>query len=142
MKIRIKRIDKDLPLPVYQTQKSVGFDLLTREDTVVKAKEVGLIPCNIIVEIPSDYFLMLVSRSSTPRKRGLFSPHGVGIIDQDYCGPEDEIVTQFYNNSNEDIVVKRGERVAQGLILPVERIEWEEIDEIEKPSRGGIGSTG
>ena len=142
MKIKIKRIDKDLPLPVYQTQKSVGFDLLTRKDTIIKAHEVGLIPCNVIVEIPDGYFLMLVSRSSTPRKKGLFSPHGVGIIDQDYCGPEDEVVTQFYNNSDQDIIVKRGERIAQGLILPVERIEWEEIDEIEKPSRGGVGSTG
>ncbi len=141
MKIKIKRIDKDLPLPVYQTQKSVGFDLLTRKDTVVKANEIGLVSCNVIIEIPNGYFLMLVSRSSTPRKKNLFWPHGAGIVDQDYCGPEDEIMAQFYNNSNQDIVVKRGERVAQGLILPVERIEWEEIDEVEKPSRGGMGST-
>ncbi len=141
MKVRIKRIDKSLPLPVYETEGSVGFDLLTRENTLIRSKETGLIPCNIIIEVPNGYVLVITSRSSTPRKKGLLIPHGVGFIDQDYCGPDDEILAQFYNFSNQDTLVKRGEKIAQGILLPVDIVEWQEVSEIRKQSRGGIGST-
>ncbi len=141
MKVRIKRIDKSLPLPVYETEGSVGFDLLTRENTLIRSKETGLIPCNIIIEVPNGYVLVITSRSSTPRKKGLLIPHGVGFIDQDYCGSDDEILAQFYNFSNQDTLIKRGEKIAQGILLPVDIIEWQEVSEIRKQSRGGIGST-
>ena len=141
MIIKIKRIDKGLPLPVYETEGSVGLDLLAREDTLIKSKEIGLIPCNIIVEVPEGYVFVIASRSSTPRKKGLLMPHGVGILDQDYCGPEDEVLAQFYNFSNFDVIIKKGEKVAQGLFMPVSKISWEEVDEIRKESRGGLGST-
>jgi len=142
MKIKIKRIDKELPLPVYETEGSVGLDLLAREDTLIKSKEIGLIPCNIIVEVPEGYVFIIASRSSTPRKKGLLMPHGIGILDQDYCGPDDEALAQFYNFSDEDVTIKRGEKVAQGLFLPLSKISWEEVDEIKKESRGGLGITG
>lgn len=141
MKIRVKRIDKNLPLPVYETNGSVGLDLLARQDTLIKSKEIGTIPCNLIVEVPKRYVLVIVSRSSTPKKKGLLMPHGMGIIDQDYCGPKDEILAQFYNFSETDVIVKKGEKVAQALFLPIEIIEWEEVSEIKKESRGGLGST-
>lgn len=141
MIIKIKRIDKGLPLPVYETEGSVGLDLLAREDTLIKSKEIGLIPCNIIVEVPEGYVFVIASRSSTPRKKGLLMPHGVGILDQDYCGPEDEVLAQFYNFSNFDVIIKKGEKVAQGLFMPVSKISWEEVEEINKKSRGGLGST-
>jgi len=141
MKIRVKRIDKDLPLPVYETNGSVGLDLLARQDTLIKSKEIGVIPCNLIIEVPRGYVLVVASRSSTPSKKGLLMPHGVGIIDQDYCGPKDEILAQFYNFFETDVVINRGEKVAQALFLPIEVIEWEEILEIKKESRGGLGST-
>ncbi|MFH1643265.1 MAG: dUTP diphosphatase [Patescibacteria group bacterium] len=142
MKIKIKRIDKSLPLPVYETQGSVGLDLLAREDTLIKSKKIGLIPCNIIVEVPEGYVFLITSRSSTPRKKGLLMPHGIGVLDQDYCGPEDEALAQFYNFSDQDVVIKRGEKVAQGLLMPISKIFWEEVEEINKESRGGLGSTG
>lgn len=141
MNVKIKRIDKSLPLPIYETEKSVGFDFVAREDTLIKKKEIGLIPTNVIVGIPEGFVLFIASRSSTPKKKGLLIPHGIGIIDQDYCGPEDEILAQFYNFSEKDILIKRGEKVAQGIFLPVEIVQWQEVDEIKKQSRGGIGST-
>lgn len=141
MKINIKRIDKSLPLPAYETEKSVGFDLITREDTLIKKGEIGLIPCNIIVEVPKGFIFIISSRSSSPKKKGLLMPHGIGVIDQDYCGPKDEIKAQFYNFSDNDVLIKRGEKVAQGIFMPVEIIEWEEKDEMKKESRGGFGST-
>jgi dUTP diphosphatase len=142
MKVKIKRIDKDLPLPIYETDGSVGFDISAREDTVVAAKEIGMVPANFVVEVPKGYMLVVASRSSTPRKKGLTPPHGIGIIDHDYCGPEDEVKVLVYNFTDEEVHVKRGEKIAQGVFVRVDKFEWEEIDEVENDSRGGFGSTG
>ena len=141
MKARIKRIDKSLPLPAYHTEGSVGFDILCRQDTVIKPKEIVLLPGNVIVETPKGYMLLIALRSSTPRKYGLIKPHGIGIVDNDYCGDEDEVKVQVYNFTDKDTVVKKGDRVAQGVFVRVERPEWEETDSMGK-SRGGFGSTG
>ncbi len=141
LKVAIKRVDKSLPLPVYATQGSVGFDLLCRESVEILPRQIALIPGNVIVRIPAGYFLMLTLRSSTPRRKSLLIPNGVGIIDQDYCGEGDELKVQVLNFSEEAVLVKKGERIAQGLFLPVMRVEWEEIEELGA-GRGGFGSTG
>lgn len=142
MKVKVVRIDKELPLPVYETEGSVGFDLVARESVVIKDGSIELVPGNVIVEVPRGYMLAVASRSSTPRKKGLTPPHGFGIIDHDYCGPEDEIKIQVYNFSGEDVVIERGEKIAQGVFVRVDKFEWEEVDEINEVSRGGFGSTG
>lgn len=142
MKIGIKRIDNTLELPKFETAGAVGFDILAREQTVIPSKEVVLVPGNIIIEIPEGYMLMVTSRSSTPRKKGLLTPHGLGVIDQDYCGPEDEILIQVYNFTGSDVVVERGERIAQGVFVPIARAEWVEIEEVTAKTRGGFGSSG
>ncbi|MBT3865387.1 dUTP diphosphatase [Candidatus Peregrinibacteria bacterium] len=142
MKVKIKRIDKELPLPVYETEGSVGFDVLARENVVVSDGEIELIPGNVVVEVPVGYMLIVASRSSTPRKKGLTPPHGFGIIDHDYCGPEDEVKIQVYNFSGSDVSIERGEKIAQGVFVRVDKFEWEEVDEIREESRGGFGSTG
>lgn len=142
MKVKIKRIDKELPLPIYETDGSVGFDISAREDVTISAKEIGMVPANLVVEVPKGYMLVVASRSSTPRKKGLTPPHGIGIIDHDYCGPEDEVKVLVYNFTDEEVHVKRGEKVAQGVFVRIDKFEWEEIDEVENKSRGGFGSTG
>lgn len=141
LKVKIKRLDTSLPLPVYATAGSVGFDLVCRENIEILPRQITLIPGNVIVQIPAGYFLLLTLRSSTPRRKNLLIPHGVGIIDQDYCGEGDELKVQVLNFGQEAVQVKKGERIAQGLFLPVMRVEWEEVDEIG-PGRGGFGSTG
>lgn len=141
MNVKIKRIDKDLPLPCYETEGSVGFDIVARTDTTIEPGKIALVPGNIIVEVPKGYMLTVASRSSTPLKRGLLTPHGIGVIDHDYCGPEDEIKIQVYNFSEESVTVKRGDKIAQGLFVRVDTFAWEEVEAIEKPSRGGFGST-
>lgn len=141
LRVAIKRVDKSLPLPVYATAGSVGFDLLCRESVEVLPRKIELIPGNVVVRIPTGYFLMLTLRSSTPRRKGLLIPNGVGIIDQDYCGEGDELKVQVLNFSEEAVLVKRGERIAQGLFIPVMRVEWDEIEELGQ-GRGGFGSTG
>lgn len=142
MKVKIKRIDKSLPLPIYETDGSVGFDIIAREDMNVPAKEIAMIPSGLIVEVPPKYMLIVASRSSTPIKRGLTPPHGFGIIDHDYCGSEDEIKVLVYNFTDKDVLIKRGEKIAQGVFVRIDKFEWEEVNDILKGSRGGFGSTG
>ena len=141
MKIKIKRIDKSLPLPVYETEGAVGFDFTARVTTTIPPREVSMIPCNVIIQTPPGYMLLMASRGSTPRKKGLTPPNGVGIIDQDFAGPDDELMYICYNFTDKPTTVERGEKVAQGVFVKVEKGNWVEIDEVQTPTRGGFGST-
>ncbi|GAC1405764.1 MAG: dUTP diphosphatase [Ktedonobacteraceae bacterium] len=137
----IKRIDTSLALPTYATVGSVAFDLVCREDTEIAPRRLGFIPGNVIVQTPPGYVLLLTMRSSTPRRKGLLVPHGIGVIDQDYCGEGDELMIQVYNFREEVVMVQRGERIAQGMFVPVMHVAWDEVDAVSK-GRGGFGSTG
>lgn len=142
MNIRIKRIDRSLPLPAYQTPGSVAFDIYSRIDMTIAPKTLSRIPTNLIIQTPHGYMLVVAPRSSTPSKKGLSIPHGIGIIDQDFCGPKDEINMQVYNFTEGEVSIQRGERVCQGVFVPIERAEWQEIDSLDTKTRGGFGSTG
>jgi len=142
MKVKIQRVDKNLPLPVYETSGSVGFDIISREDITIPAGALGFIPGNIIVEVPRNYMLIVASRSSTPKKKGLLTPHGIGIIDHDYCGPEDEIRIQVYNFTGREVIVRRGDKVAHGVFVHIDKFDWEEVERMLNQNRGGFGSTG
>lgn len=142
MKVKIKRIDKSLPLPTYQTKGSVATDAYSRETVVIKPHTLGRIPGNVIIECPKGYMFVVASRSSTPEKKGLLIPNGLGIGDQDFCGDEDEWNILVYNFTDIDVTVEKGERIAQIIFIPIEKVQWLEVDKMSKPSRGGIGSTG
>ncbi len=141
MNVKIIRIDKSLPLPEYKTAGAVAFDLYSREAVSIPAGEIAKLPSNFIIQVPEGYLLMLASRSST-FKKGLRMANGVGIIDQDFHGPADEFSIVVQNFSDKTVIVARGERIAQGVLVPVLKPEWEEVDRIKTESRGGIGSTG
>lgn len=140
MTVVIHRLDPTLPLPTYATAGSVAFDFVTRTTTVIQPKSCGLIPGNVIITTPPGYALLIVPRSSLPRKKTLLFPHSVGIIDQDYCGPGDEVMIQVMNFGEEPVTVERGERIAQGIFVKMERAEWTETPPQAK-TRGGFGST-
>lgn len=142
MHISIQRLDTSLPLPQYQSTGAVGFDLITRETTTVEPGKIALVPGNVIVKVPEGYMLLIVPRSSLPRKKGLMCPHSIGVIDQDYHGEKDEILVQVQNITTAPVTVERGERIAQGLFVKIEKAEWEEVEGHGKESRGGFGSTG
>lgn len=141
MRIKVIRLDRSLPLPKYETSGAVGFDLLARQETHIEPQAITLIPANLIIEVPKGYVLLVASRSSTPRKKKLATPHGLGIIDQDFCGPQDEIQIQVHNFSTQKVIVSKGEKIAQALIIPQIRVEMEEVTEIRPVTRGGFGST-
>ena len=140
--IAIKRLDKSLPLPEYQTTGSVGFDIASSQDMEIQPQEIALIPTNLVIKVPEGYMLMLVSRSSTPRKKGLLKPHSIGIIDQDYCGDTDELKIQVYNFTSQPVQISVGDRIAQGIFVPVLKAEFVEVDSHNSTARGGFGSTG
>ncbi len=142
MELRLTRIDRDLPLPAYATTGSVAFDVYARQETVIAPHGLGLVPTNLIVQVPAGHALLLCSRSSTPKKKGLSTPHGFGIIDQDFCGPKDEMLVQVYNFTDAPVTVARGERFAQAMVVPVVRCELIETEIAAEKSRGGFGSTG
>jgi dUTP pyrophosphatase len=138
---RIRRLDPDVALPSYQTPEAAGFDLAAREDVRVPPGEVRLVPTGLVIEVPHGCFLGIFARSSTPLKRGLMVANGVGVVDPDYAGPDDEVKVQVVNFTREDVLVRRGERIAQGIIIPCLRVAWSE-GETRVISRGGFGSTG
>lgn len=140
--IVIKRVDKSLPLPKFETGGSVGFDLIARKDVLVHHHRPALIPANVIVKVPKGYLLMITLRSSSPRKHEIFMPHGVGIIDRDYHGPEDEVMIQVQRSFKGETIIRRGDKIAQGIFVMCQNyFVWKEVDKISKPSRGGFGST-
>lgn len=140
--VDICRIHEDAIIPAYQTPGACAFDLHTIEPGVVQPGEMGKFRTGLIIKVPEGHTLFLSSRSSTPRKFGLMVPHAIGIIDQDYCGPEDELLIVVYNFSDTPAEVAKGDRLVQGTILPIVRASFNEVTKMDGASRGGYGSTG
>ena len=142
MRLKIKRLQHAVGLPEPATGGAAGFDLAAAADIEIPPRSIRLVGTGLVVAVPDGYFLGIFARSSTPLKRGLMVANGVGIIDSDYCGPADEIKIQVLNITDAPVKVARGDRLAQGIVLPCPRVEWDEVQDISRPSRGGFGSTG
>ena len=142
MRLTIKRLDPTLGLPTPATDGAAAFDLAAAADAEVPPHTVRLIGTGLVIGVPKGHFLGVFARSSTPLKKGLMVANGVGVVDADYCGPNDEVKIQVLNFTDQPVVVRRGDRLAQGIVLPTPRVEWQEVDEIAEPTRGGFGSTG
>jgi len=142
MRLKITRLDPTLPLPAYGTSEAAGFDLAASQDTVVQPGQIALVRTGLVIEVPAGHFLGIFARSSTPLKRGLLVANGVGVIDPDYSGPEDEVRIQVLNFTQSPVQIQRGDRLAQGIVLPAPRVVWEEVETIRSVTRGGFGVTG
>ncbi len=143
LKIKRVRDNLDLPLPAYQTAHSAGLDLMAdvREDIVIKPLERSLLPTGLAVEIPEGCEGQVRARSGLAIKKGLALVNAPGTIDADYRG---EINVIVINLGGENIVIKRGERIAQLVICPVLRATITEVSDVSETRRGagGFGSTG
>jgi dUTP pyrophosphatase len=142
MRLRIRRLDPTVALPTYGTEEAAGFDLAAAHDLVVPAGQVALVKTGLVIQVPIGFFLGIFARSSTPLKRGLMVANGVGVVDSDYSGPNDEIMIQVLNFSSTDVRIARGDRLAQGIVLPAARVTWDEVSDLRSVSRGGFGATG
>ena len=142
MQVRIKQVDTALPLPQYETHGSVGFDIVARTSLIIGPHTLARIPGNLIIEVPEGFMVIIASRSSTPGRKGLLTPHGIGVVDQDYHGPDDEVLVQVYNFTNKKVAIARGEKIAQGIFIPIAKVVWNVIHtHLKATSRGGFGST-
>jgi dUTP pyrophosphatase len=139
--VRIKKLSPLVRLPRYETEGAAAFDLAASTEVTVEPGQVALIPTGLVIEVPRGMFLAIFARSSTPLRRGLMVANGVGIVDQDYCGPDDEVKIAVLNFTPAPVRVVAGDRLAQGMLLPVDRVEWEEAQVLGRESRGGFGST-
>jgi dUTP pyrophosphatase len=139
----LKRKSADIPLPQYETPSSAGMDARAdiAEDVVIQPLKRKLIPTGLKVSIPPGYTLDVDSRSGLAVKNGIFVLNAPGIVDADYRGDIGVIVA---NLGEEPFTIKRGDRVCQLLLRKVERVVWEEVDELDATHRGagGFGSTG
>jgi dUTP pyrophosphatase len=142
MLLRIKRLDPTIDLPTPASGGAAGFDLAAAADVEIPPRQIRLVGTGLVIAVPSGHFLGIFARSSTPLKRGLMVANGVGVVDADYCGPGDEVKVQVLNITDGPVLVKRGDRIAQGIVLPVPRVEWHEVADMATPTRGGFGSTG
>lgn len=141
MKIKIKRFDTSLPLPEYKTAGAAAFDLAARTTTTIAAQTVGYVPLNIAIQLPENYWALVAARSSL-HKRGLVPANGIGVGDYDYRGDGDEYRAAVFNFTQRPVVVERGERIYQMIILEREKAEFEEVSEFSAEDRGGFGTTG
>src|ERR1041384_3176539 len=139
MRLNIKRLDSTVPLPTYATEEAAGFDLAASQDVRLAPGQIALVPTGLVIEVPSGHFLAIFARSSTPLKRGLMVANGVAALDPDYCGPNDEVRIQVLNISGAEVQVKRGDRLAQGIVLPAPRVSWQEVRNLREGTRRGLG---
>lgn len=142
MKVKIVNKSK-FELPSYATLNSAGMDLRANidEDVILKPLERVLVHTGIFISLPPKHEAQIRPRSGLALKKGITVLNSPGTIDSDYTG---EIGVILINLSNEQFIVKRGERVAQMVIAKYETVEWEEVETLEQTERGdgGFGHTG
>jgi dUTP pyrophosphatase len=138
--IEIKRFDPALPLPEYKTVGAAGFDLAARETVTIQAQGYARVPLNVALALPDGYWVLLAARGSL-HKRGLIPVNAVGIMDHDFRGDNDEYMAVLFNFTNESVTVEKGDRIMQGVLLPIAQLPFKEVTELGV-SRGGFGSTG
>ena len=143
MKVRLKRLNENAKIPTYASEFSAGADLYAciDEELVVKAGETVFVKTGLAMELENGYVALVYARSGLACKRGLAPANKVGVIDSDYRG---EIMVALHNHSSEDQIVGVGERIAQLVVTPYIKCEFEECEELDSTKRGagGFGSTG
>ena len=139
--VKIKKLDSRAIIPEYATLGSAGFDFHCIMDTVVPADTWRMIMPGISMEIPEGYELQIRSRSGAAIDHGLIVLNQPGTVDSDFRGP---IGIVIWNITNILVTIEAGTRIAQGVISPIARGEFEEVEELSRTVRdqGGFGSTG
>ena len=141
MKVKIKRTHENGRIPTYATDGSGAFDFYSAEKVEIKGLEVMAINLGVAVEVPDGHVMLLFPRSSIGKKTPLRMANSVGVIDSDYRGTIHALYDNFALRNHE---INQGDRIAQGIIVPIPKVEFEEVEELSTTERGegGFGSTG
>lgn len=141
MKIPLRRLDPELPLPEHAHPGDAGVDLRAREQVTLGAGEWALVPTGMAVAIPEGYVGLVSPRSGLAARHGISVVNGPGVVDAGYRG---ELTAILINHGPEPITLERGQRIAQLVVVPFADAEFVEMEELPGSARGdgGFGSTG
>ena len=143
IKVLVKKLNSKVQLPKYKTSGSSGMDLMALIEKPIKIKpqESVLIPTGITIAIPEDTEVQIRPRSGLAAKSNISVLNTPGTIDSDYRG---EIKIILFNHGKEEFTVNNNDRVAQMVLMPILKAEFEEVENLPKTLRGseGFGSTG
>lgn len=138
---KVKRIKEDIKLPERSTLNSAGYDFFALEDIIFNPQTITRVFTGVKCELMPNQVLIIANRSSNPTNKGLILTSGIGVVDADYYGNPDndgEIAFEFYNMLNEDVVIKKGEKLGQGIILKFDKTEDDYISNPYKTRTGGF----
>ncbi len=141
MQISYRKLDGELPTPQHAHDGDAGVDLYAREEVKLQAGEWRAVPTGIAVAIPEGHGGLVLPRSGLAARHGVGVVNGPGLIDSGYRG---EVQVVLINHGGEPVMVQRGERIAQLVVVPVATQQFVEVDELPPSARGrgGFGSTG
>ena len=142
--MKVKIVNKSpFPAPAYATEYSAGMDLKANleQPLILGSLDRAMIPTGLYIELPEGYEAQVRPRSGLAAKHGITVTNAPGTIDADYRG---EICVLLVNLGREPFIINPGERIAQMVVARHERVEWEQVDELQQSDRGagGFGSTG
>ena len=143
VKVLIKKLDPNVKLPEYKTSGASGMDLMAfiKNPINIKSKTSCLIPTGITIAFSKEYEIQIRPRSGLAVKKNISVLNTPGTIDSDYRG---EIKVILFNHGKEDFAINNGDRIAQMVLVPIIKMEFEEVDSLPDTVRGqgGFGSTG
>jgi len=141
MRIPLKRLDPDLPVPAHAHPGDGGVDLHARESVTLAAGERAIVPTGVAVAIPAGHAGLVTPRSGLAARAGIGVVNGPGLVDSGYRG---EIKVILVNHGQDPVEIVRGDRIAQLVVVPVAEQDFEVVDELPDSARGegGLGSTG
>jgi len=141
VKINITRTSNDVKIPKYESKGAAGFDLCAATDEIVAPESRTLVSTGLRMAIPVGYELQIRPRSGLALKKGITVLNSPGTVDSDYRG---DVGIILINHGSEDFIIKKGDRIAQGVVQAVTQAMFEIVEELDETERGtgGFGSTG
>ena len=143
IKVLIKKLSHKAQTPIYKTEGSSGMDLmaLTEDKIVIKPNKSTLVPTGLSVAIPSDTEIQIRPRSGLAAKSSISVLNTPGTIDSDYRG---ELKVILFNHGDKEFIINNGDRIAQMVLVPILKVQFEEVQDLPETIRGsgGFGSTG
>ena len=141
--MNIKKLKDNAKIPTYGSEFAAGADLYAciDENLTIMPHETKMVPTGLAMEIPVGYAGLIYARSGLASKKGLAPANKVGVVDSDYRG---EVMVALHNHTNEEKTIEPDERIAQLVVAPFLKVDFNEVDELDETDRGegGFGSTG
>lgn len=137
MKRQFKKLTDNATMPERATKGSAGYDISASETVTIQPGEIKIVSTGLAVQMAQDDVMLLIDRSSNPRKRGLILSNSVGVIDHDYF--PNEFKGMFTNITDKPVTIEAGQRIMQAVFVKYGRVD---DDNAEGQRTGGFGSTG